>query len=132
MIINSKIRVYGDINYRGDCAKEDSEVQTIVNQVRKRYPHILFTHIKNEGKRTKAQMDFDKSMGLLNGVSDLVFFGNPTLLIEVKRRDHTKSNWQPNQEQFLMTASSQGCFTCVALGWEAAIEAVEDWMRIKK
>ncbi len=130
MIINSNIRVYGDINYRGDCAKEDSELQTIVNQVRKRYPHILFTHIKNEGKRTKAQMDFDKSMGLLNGVSDLVFFGNPTLLIEVKRRDHTKSKWQPNQEQFLMAASSQGCFACVALGWEGAMQAVEDWIKI--
>ncbi len=130
MIINSNIRVYGDINYRGDCAREDSEVQTIVNQVRKRYPHILFTHIKNEGKRTKAQMDFDKSMGLLNGVSDLVFFGNPTLLIEVKRRDHTKSKWQPNQEQFLMAASSQGCLACVALGWEGAMQAVEDWIKI--
>src|SRR5699024_7842307 len=130
MIINSNIRVYGDINYRGDCAREDSEVQTIVNQVRKRYPHILFTHIKNEDKRTKAQMDFDKSMGLLNGVSDLVFFGNPTLLLKVKSSDTTSCKWQHNHEQFLTAASSQGCFSCVALGWEGAMQAVEDWIKI--
>ena len=132
MKINPLIKVYGDINYRGDCPKEDSSVQTVVNQVRKRYPNILFTHIKNEGKKTKAQSDFDKSMGLLAGVSDLVFFGNPTLFIEMKRHDITKSKWQPNQEQFLLSAQEQGCMVCVALGWEAAMQAVEDWLLIKK
>lgn len=132
MKISSEIKVYGDINYRGTCAKEDSEVQTIVNQVRKRYPHLLFTHIKNEGKRTKAQMDFDKSMGLLGGVSDLVFFGNPMMVIEVKRKDHTLSKWQPYQQEFLIETQKQGVFSCVVLGWEAGIEAVEDWLKIKK
>lgn len=132
MKISSEIKVYGDINYRGTCAKEDSEVQTIVNQVRKRYPQVLFTHIKNEGKRTKAQMDFDKSMGLLGGVSDLVFFGNPMMVMEVKRKDHTLSKWQPYQQEFLIETQKQGVVSCVCFGWEAGMEAVEDWLKIKK
>lgn len=133
MKISSEIKVYGDLDFRDkNCAKEDLVVQTIVNQVRKRYPHVLFTHIKNEGKRTKAQMDFDKSMGLLGGVSDLVFFGNPMMCMEVKRKDHTLSKWQPYQQEFLIETQKQGVFSCVVLGWEAGIEAVEDWLKIKK
>ena len=131
MKINKMIPVYGCQNYRGESAKEDTIVQTIVNQVRKKYPHILFTHIKNEGKRTKAQMDFDKSMGLLGGVSDLVFFGSPPLMMEVKRQNMMLSKWQPNQQEFLLEAQKQGCKVCVALGWEAAMEAIEDWIKIK-
>lgn len=133
MKISSKIKVYGDLTHRDTkCPKEDSEVQTIVNQVRKRYPHVLFTHIKNEGKRTKAQMDFDKSMGLLGGVSDLVFFGSPMMVMEVKRKDHTLSKWQPYQQEFLIETQKQGVVSCVVFGWTAGMEAVEDWLRIKK
>lgn len=128
MKINPQLRFYGDINYRGDCAKEDSEVQTLVNQVRKRYPHVLFTHIKNEGKKTKSQVDFDKSMGQLQGLPDLVFFGNPTMFIEMKRRDCTKSKWQPNQEETLLKLQEQGCMVSVCFGWEGAMQAVKDWL----
>lgn len=77
-------------------------------------------------------MDFDKSMGLLGGVSDLVFFGNPMMVMEVKRKDHTLSKWQPYQQEFLIETQKQGVFSCVVLGWEAGLEAVEKWLRIKK
>ncbi len=130
MIINSNIRVYGDINYRGPCPLEQSEQQTIVNQVRKRYPELLFTSVKNEGKRTKHQMDQDRSMGFLNGVSDLIFFGQPMLFLEMKRADHTKSTWQDGQQEFLIKMQDMGHVACVALGWEGAMQAVEDWIKI--
>lgn len=133
MIINQKIPTYGDMSFRDKkCSIEDTESQTVVNQVRKRYPHILFTHIKNEGKRTKAQADFDRSMGMLNGVSDFVFFGNPMLCLELKRSDHTMSHWQPNQQEFLLEAQKQGCMVAVCFGWKGALECVEEWIRIKK
>ena len=131
VIVNNNIKTYGDINFRGQCAKEDLVVQTIVNQVRKRYPHVMFTHIKNEGKRTKAQIDFDKSMGMVGGISDLVFFGHPMMLMEVKRQDHTKSKWQPNQQEFLINTAKQGCFSCVCFGWEAGMQAVEEWLSLQ-
>lgn len=133
MKMHPLIKVHGDMNHRDkNCSREDAEAMTLVNQVKKRFPHLLFMHIKNEGKKTKAQADFDKAMGMLAGASDFVFLGTPPLLLEMKRKDNTLSTWQPNQQMFLLKAQEQGCKVCVALGWEAAMEAVEDWMRIKK
>ena len=131
MKFNENIKVYGCQQYRGESAKENDEAMTLVNQVKKRYPNLLFMHIKNEGKKTRSQADFDKAMGLLAGASDFVFLGSPPLLLEMKRKDHTLSAWQPNQQAFLLKAQDQGCMVCVALGWEAAMEAVEDWLKIK-
>ena len=133
MKIDTRIKVYGDLTHRDTkCPREDEEQKTIVNQVRKRYPELLFTSVKNEGKKTTSQSDYDKAMGLTAGVSDLVFFGNPTLCLEVKRKDHTKSKWQPMQESFLIKAKEQGAMACVCFGWEAGMDAVEDWLKIKK
>jgi len=50
----------------------------------------------------------------------------------MKRQDHTKSKWQPGQLEYLEAAHYAGAFVCVALGWEAAMEAVEDWLEQKK
>lgn len=47
---------------------------------------------------------------------------------ELKRRDHTKSKWQPGQLEYLEAAQDAGCFVAVALGWEAALEAVDAWI----
>lgn len=133
MKIDHRIKSYGDMNYRDkNCPQEHEEQKTIVNQVRKRYPHLLFTSVKNEGKRTKAQIDEDKAMGLTAGVSDLIFFGSPTLCLEVKRKDHTVSQWKPSQEPFLIAAKEQGAMACVCFGWEAGMQAIEDWLKIKK
>lgn len=131
MKIDPRIRVYGDLNHRNPkTPKENEEQKTLVNQVRKKYPHLLFTSVKNEGKRLPAQVQFEQAMGMNSGVSDLVFFGNPTLCLEMKCEDHTKSTWQPSQQEFLIKSQEQGCFSCVCFGWEAGLQAVEDWMKI--
>lgn len=133
MKIDPRIRTYGDLTYRNPKAPtENAESQTLVNQVRKRYPDLLIMHIKNEGKKTKAQADFDKSMGMLKGASDFIVLGSPTLCLELKRQDHTLSVWQPNQQEFLLKAQEQGCFACVCFGWEAGMQAIEDWLKVKK
>lgn len=129
--IDKRIKVYGDLNHRDKkCKIERKEQETIVNQVRKKYPDLVFTSVKNESKRNRDQVDNDKAMGLLSGVSDLVFFGNPTLCLEVKRKDHTTSEWQPMQQPFLIQASKQGAMACVCFGWEAGMQAIEDWLKI--
>lgn len=133
MIIDKRIRCYGDLNYRNPkTPREDSEAQTLVNQVRKKYPHVLFMHIKNEGKKTKAQADFDRSMGMMAGASDFIFLGVPPMALELKRQDHTLSKWQPKQQEFLIASQEQGMFTAVCFGWQAGMQAVEDWLKVKK
>ncbi len=126
------IKVYGDQSYRGDCYQEDAELATAINQIRKRYPDtigLLVFHTKNEGKKTYGQNNADKMKGQTKGSPDIVIPAYRTFCCEVKRKNHTKSVWQPGQLEYLEAAKKAGAFVCVALGWEAVIQAVEDWQK---
>ena len=132
------LKVYGDTSYRGDCPQESAEQITFFGQLRARYPDtlgVLALHPKNEEKRKGRQFQQlarDKAMGLAPGASDIKIPGGPAFVCEMKRQDHTKSKWQDDQLEYLEAAHNAGAFACVALGWEAAMEAVEDWLEQKK
>ena len=134
MKFHRDLKVYGDINFRGKCPKEEVEQITFFNQLKKLHPEIaeLATHIKNEGKKTWGQINKDRQSGLNQGFSDIIIAGCPACLIEMKRQDHTKSHWQENQEEKLLLAQSSGAFSCVALGYVGALEAVKDWLECTK
>lgn len=122
------LKVYGDQSYRGKCPTETAEQVTFFNEVRKDISIAL--HVRNEGKRTRTQAMQHKAEGMLAGAADIIIPGSPTFVCELKRRDHTKSHWQPNQIDFLGECERYGAFVCVALGYEAALEAVEDWIEL--
>lgn len=125
------IAVFGDKDYRGDCPLEDADLITFFNQLRKKYPNFsdLALHIKNEGKRNVRQVQRDRAKGALNsGASDIVIVGALTFVCELKRKDHTKSTITAEQVTFLKNAHNSGAFACIALGWEAALEAVENYL----
>ena len=129
------LKVYGDTDFRGDCPKESAEQVTFFSRLRREYPDTwgrLALHPKNEEKRSGKQfmqLDRDKAMGLSPGASDIVIpLG---FVCEMKRRDHTKSSWQKEQIPYLEAAHNEGAFVCVALGWEAAWEAFEEWLKSK-
>lgn len=126
----NEIKVYGDQSYRGPCPSENVEQVTFFNRIRKLDVGLIAIHPKNEGKRTRYQMDADKAKGLTPGASDIIIPGNPAFVCELKRRDHTKSKWQPGQQQYLITARDHGAFVCVALGADAAMEALKEWLAI--
>lgn len=131
MKFDKKLKVYGDVSFRGNCPKEEIEQITFFNQLKKLHPEIaeLATHVKNEGKKSWGQIAKDKAGGLNQGFSDIIIAGAPTCLIEMKRQDHTKSHWQDNQQEKILLAQDAGAFSCVALGYKAALEAVEDWKK---
>ena len=121
------LRVYGDTSYRGQCPTETMEQSTFFNNLP---PHLkkVALHIKNEGRRSAMQMAKQKAAGgFIKGASDCILPGSPTLVIEMKRKDHSQSTWQAGQQQYLEACQDLGCFACVALGWEAALEAVHAW-----
>lgn len=128
------LKVYGDLTYRGDCPSETMEQVTFFNTLRKLYPDLglIALHPRNEGKKTMHQAMRERAEGLASGAPDVVIPGCPSLLIELKRRDHTKSQWQKGQEEYLCTAMKNGATVCVALGWAAAMEAVEHWLNASK
>ena len=125
------IDVYGDTKYRGDCPAETVEQVTFFNRLRAAYPDSLgkiAIHPRNEGKRHHAAVRREKAEGMTPGASDIIIPGRPSFVCELKRRDHTKSSWQPGQKEYLETAQQYGSFACVALGADAAWQALKHWI----
>ncbi len=124
------ITVYGDTSYRGDCPQESAEQITFFADLRRQYPDTYgraALHPRNEGKRHYSQTARQKAEGMAAGASDVIIPGSPAFVCEIKRRDHTKSKWQDGQQEYLAASMEIGAFACVALGWEAAMQAFEEW-----
>ena len=136
MKIPDWLQTYGDTSYRGDCALEDAELMTFFNELKRLYPDLarIAIHPDNEGLvigTGHLHHAKQKAKGAINkGAADIVIVGNPTFVCELKRKDHTKSRWQDGQLEFLEASQKQGAFVCVALGYEAALNAVKDYILI--
>lgn len=129
------IPVFGDTEYRNKkCPSETLEQVTFFNRVRRDYPDtwgVIATHIRNEGKFSVQQRVKQKAEGMTPGASDIIIPGCPTFVCEMKRRDHTISKWQDGQKEYLLTSQKMGAFACVALGADAAMEALEKWISLQ-
>ena len=125
------IPVYGDKSFRGECPKEVEEQRTAIKEIRDRWPDTLgrlVVHPRNEGKRDYRQHTREFLDGLTAGASDIIIPGSPSLVIELKRRDHTLSRLSDKELIYLLAAKDGGSHAVIALGWEAAIEAVDTLM----
>lgn len=130
MKLPDHIPIYGNPAYRGQCPLENADQVTLIGFIRRQWPKtwgVLAFHPRNEGQRTWGQAAWQKAEGMTGGTVDLIIPARVTLVLELKRKDHTKSKWQPGQIEYLTSAQDAGAFACIALGYEAAIEAVEAW-----
>jgi hypothetical protein len=130
-----EIKVYGDQSFRGDCPSESLEQVTFFNRLRREYPDTwgkIALHPRNEGQRSFRQVAHQKAEGMVSGAADVIICGSPTFVCEIKRRDHTKSTWQPDQVEFLLQAVAAGSFVCVALGADAATGAFNEYLDVRK
>lgn len=133
-ILSHGVLVFGDMKFRGKCPIEDVEQATFFAWIRRVYPGTygaLAIHPRNEGMLRGGQfyaMRKIKAEGMTPGSSDIIIPGRHAFVCEMKRADHTKSTWQPNQEEYLIAAAKAGSFACVALGHTGAIEAVQYWI----
>lgn len=135
MRLPPNIDVFGDKDFRGDCPTETAEQIAFFGWIRREYPDSygrIAVHIKNEGKRNHRQAARDKANGMTTGASDIVLPGAPALVIELKRQDHTKCKIDDDQIKYLLAAKKAGAVAVIALGCEAAIEAFNYYLRIKK
>ena len=124
------LRVVGDQSYRNkDCPREEAEQITFFAELRKRHPGLwsVAIHPKNEGRRTAQQANRDRATGSLNkGASDVIIPCCQPIIIEMKRQDHTVSSWEDGQQEYLESAQTLGARVCVALGWRAAMQFVDE------
>jgi len=125
---------YGDTAFRGKCPLESLEQVSVFNRLRREYPDdwgVLAFHPRNEQLLSGGQfaaMVKHKAEGMTPGVVDLIIPARVPLVMEIKRRDHTLSKWQPGQIPYLEAAKKAGAFACVALGALGAWEAFEEWL----
>ena len=128
----TSIKVYGYQKYRNKkCPPESAEQITFFNVLRREYPELgaMAIHPRNEGKRSIQQTQRQKAEGMTPGASDIIIPGCPTFVCEMKRQDHTLCKWEPEQIAYLEQCQKNGAFVCVALGYKAALEALEQWKK---
>jgi len=134
MIFPEGIPVFGDKEFRGKCPLEQDEQATFFNQLRKLYPDtlgLIAIHPRNEQLLIKGQfraIKRHKSEGMVTGAADIIIPGCPAFVCELKRQDHTKSSISDDQIKYLLAAQRCGAFSCIALGHEAALQAVAQWL----
>jgi hypothetical protein len=131
------LKVYGAQNFRGDCPQETPEQIAFFRVARADFPGVgdIAIHPKNEAKRKGKDfrvLQKDKALGMTKGASDIIIPGSPSFVCELKRKDHTKSKWQDGQAEYLELCKNNGSFVCVALGHEAALEALKEWISLAK
>ena len=132
MKIPDWLKCYGDLSYRDKkCPSEAAEQVTFFNQLKILHPSIARTamHIRNEGKKTIQQAMRERAEGLLSGAADIIIISKVPFVCELKRKYHKLSQWESRQLDFLLAAQESGAFVCVAFGYEAALEGVEEWLR---
>jgi hypothetical protein len=130
MKLPKNIKIFGDINYRGNCPPESAEQITAINYIRKTYPQVI--HPRNEGKRHHNQVARQKAEGMTTGASDIIIPACPAFVCEIKRQDHTKSRLEKEQIDYLEHCQRSGAFACIALGVKGVIEALEEWEKTNK
>lgn len=133
MKIPSNIKIYGQ-KIKGCKITEANHMTTFFNTLRREYPDYaaIALHIRNEGKRTKQQMDREKMQGgFVTGAADIVIPARISFVCEMKSQSQ-RAIITDEQIDFLLSAQSLGAFVCIALGHEAAIEAFNDWRVLNK
>lgn len=135
MKFNDEIPVFGDTYFRGDCALEANDQKLFISYLRTKYPKTygaIVVHNRNEGKRSFQQAARFKADGMTKGASDIMIPANPPFICEMKRKDHTKSQWKGGQQEYLIACKGLGAFSCLALGYDGAVKAFEDYLKKHK
>lgn len=98
------------------------------------YPELdLLYHVPNGGKRDRTTATVLKRQGVKAGVPDLVLpvarSGYHGLYVELKAPG---GKLEPSQVEYLEGVEQQGYLALVCVGWQAAVEALADYLEEKE
>lgn len=96
-----------------------------------RWPELeLMHHIPNGGSRNRIEAAKLKGQGVKPGVPDIFLpvarRGKHGLYIELKRK--TGGKVSPDQQRMIQKLNQQGYKAIVCQGWQAAADAIENYM----
>ena len=122
------IKIYGQTDSKNHPS-EMNEMITFFNVLKRDYPHLarIATHIKNEGKRDYRAASYEKMSGMVKGFADIIIVGCPPFICEMKSRNKG-AKLSDYQKRFLEDADKTNAFVCIAYGYEAALEAMREWL----
>lgn len=129
-LIPESIMIYG-APIKGCKVPESAHMITFFNTLRREYPEYAkcCLHIRNEGKRTRQQIEKEKAQGFVTGAADIILVGNPSFVCEMKSQSPS-AKISKEQIEFLLSAQRLGAFSCVALGHVGAIEGFNEWLKL--
>ena len=131
LIMPDGVRLFCDEHFRGECNKEDTDLESFAGWWRyNNKQHLnLFFHPVNEGVNTIQGRVKMKAKGALFGVPDvfilLPMHGYSGFICELKRKNTAlslkskadKEHFE-KQKQIMSDMSKQGFFCCAAFGCE--------------
>jgi|TARA_R110002124_G_scaffold92696_4_gene235423 hypothetical protein len=129
------IKIY-DSKYRGVCDVEDQDQINFTSWFCYQYPKYatLYFHVVNESSMPVQGRVKAKKKGLKAGVSDIIILlkrGEYSgLIIELKRKDKSKSPVRKEQKWFLDEVGQQQFFTAICYGFEEAQKCVREYILI--
>ncbi len=107
----------------------ESNIQkAVINFLKVKYPSVIAIAPRNEGKRTFAQTNYEKAIGMLAGAADLILFmpGGGTLHLELKTE---RGRLSENQKRMRDRLAALGHDYRLAYGFEDAVRVVESEYR---
>lgn len=131
------IHIY-DSHYRGGCPVEDADQMNCTSWIEYQYPQYsrLYWHTVNESNMPVQGRVKAAKKGLKPGVSDIMFMVKrgkySGLVVELKRKDRTKSKISDDQDEFLFEMSEQGFYCAVCYGFEQFQKCVKEYLSINK
>lgn len=130
------IKIY-DSKFKGNCDVEDQDQINFTSWFDYQFPHYspLYFHVVNESMMAVQGRVKAKKKGLKKGVSDIMILlkrGEYSgLIIELKRKNKSKSKVSTEQMDFLHEVDEQGFYCAVCYGFEQAQKCVKEYLTIK-
>jgi len=124
--------------FRSFLTREQKIHAGIVEYLFYRYPHVLWWHTFNEGRKTPFERFLFATMGGKKGVSDFIILeprnGYNGLFLEIKKdgeRLHKKNgeSYFPEQEEFLKKCEERGFKSCFGIGYDESITIIDEYLK---
>lgn len=129
-------KVY-DSGYRGKCNLEDTDLISLVAWFDYNYPQYkhLLVHVANESMMPAQGRVKAKKKGIKRGFPDLMLLIKNSeysgLMLELKRKDKTKSSSTKEQNEYNVELESEGFCTTFCYGFDEAKKCLIEYLHIK-
>ena len=110
------------------CPTQNEEVTNFFENLAIDYPQLrkMAIHIKKKNKNIFIPTYREKIEAIHEGFANIIILGKITFVCKLKSRS-IKTKLTIAEKEFLSLSNHAGAFSCLAYGYQAALQAVKDW-----